>query len=881
MINEARQFFLNRFKTRALFAAFCIFLCSQAQAGPCISILGESTTTPALGSTMYVTISLEDDLNYNDNPDTRPEVMAAIISGGGHTALDATCNTAGQYFVIDNKVTGAGNIASGPNEYDQTAGATGVNTAAVYTGLSTSSPGGSCAANAAGAAVITWPIYIDSAYLAGGTYSFVTAVAEDYYTCANAASSTAAFNFSIPLPATGCTLADTAGSATAAPGSLILYTFNYSFVNATSYTLTTAVPANTTVSSISPGGTLSAGTITWIPYTGSAANTITGTAWVMLSVNAGATGTITDAAAGAAYNSTTTTTSTCNSPSANVTVQDPTLTLNKSESATSAAAGSPITYTLGWLASGLNLDYYDSYDNDTDGSTTGTGLGYDGTGYTRYLAQNGTDLGQWAVTTDVQGNNYIVGTSAVTNTAGSDFDYPALIRNGPGVNICGGFTVQGDLQIPGGLGAIGSAGDCAMVVAVNASQGLTMSAAISGNSQPAYFYFQKNQNYNTDVYAGGTGAPQGTDNLPSFPTSGGSPIIPGNWYTVNVNVQFSGAGPITYTATLWPTGVPADAATFVYIDPNDATDYTLIAGKPNNPVTISGCSCGWSQGWQTYETTGIDYFRNLQVYSGGPVSNYSITDAIPPGITYVSASVPPSTGAPGPLVWNFPVSSIDECPVTWWGTVGCTALPINNSFSMTASNVTSSPVTSNTVNLAISGGCNTATNTATSSPTSTPTATATSTVTNTPTATPTNTGTPTQVITSTFTNTATSTITQTPTNTPTLTPTSTSTTTPPPTSTWTPSPTATPGLYAWPNPFNPKFGNGNFMVGFVQANTTVDFYTVSGELVRHLTAQSSGDIYWDGTNKVYMPVSTGIYIYIVKNDAGAVILSGKVLLTRN
>jgi hypothetical protein len=71
------------------------------------------------------------------------------------------------------------------------------------------------------------------------------------------------------------------------------------------------------------------------------------------------------------------------------------------------------------------------------------------------------------------------------------------------------------------------------------------------------------------------------------------------------------------------------------------------------------------------------------------------------------------------------------------------------------------------------------------------------------------------------------------------------------------------------------------MVGFVQANTSVDFYTVSGELVRHLSSQSSGNIYWDGTNKFYMPVSTGIYIYIVKNDAGAVILSGKVLLVRN
>lgn len=61
----------------------------------------------------------------------------------------------------------------------------------------------------------------------------------------------------------------------------------------------------------------------------------------------------------------------------------------------------------------------------------------------------------------------------------------------------------------------------------------------------------------------------------------------------------------------------------------------------------------------------------------------------------------------------------------------------------------------------------------------------------------------------------------------------------------------------------------------------VDFYTVSGEIVQEIKAQTSGNILWYGTNKVYMPVSTGIYIYIVKNEAGAVILSGKVLLVRN
>ena len=117
-------------------------------------------------------------------------------------------------------------------------------------------------------------------------------------------------------------------------------------------------------------------------------------------------------------------------------------------------------------------------------------------------------------------------------------------------------------------------------------------------------------------------------------------------------------GPITYSATLWPKGIPADAATFVYIDPNDATDATN-----NNPGTITGCSCGWLQGWQAYETTGTDYFANLQVFGGGSVVNATITDPIPPGVTYTSASPFPTSGAPnGPLVWNFPGPVTDQCP---------------------------------------------------------------------------------------------------------------------------------------------------------------------------------------------------------------------------
>ncbi|HET9870927.1 MAG TPA: hypothetical protein VFR02_10595, partial [bacterium] len=53
-------------------------------ANPHIQILGESTTNPSLGSTMYVTVAFCDDTSYANN---RVKLMAAIISGSGQTSL--------------------------------------------------------------------------------------------------------------------------------------------------------------------------------------------------------------------------------------------------------------------------------------------------------------------------------------------------------------------------------------------------------------------------------------------------------------------------------------------------------------------------------------------------------------------------------------------------------------------------------------------------------------------------------------------------------------------------------------------------------------------------------------------------------------------------
>jgi hypothetical protein len=847
MINEARQFFLNRFKLGGFLSVLgLLFLPSIGLAQQITSVTGVALTpaNPAPGTSATVNWS------YAESSASNNPRFFILVS---NTATIQPAGTAGQSIVMGDGCVPVAQVNGGC--------VIGSNVPVGTDTYSTS---------------ITIP-----SGLAPGTW-YVTVVMNDYYVGLNPNLSSNTVHgqttFTVPLPATSCTLTNTVGSTTTAPGGLILYTLNYSFVNTTSFTLTDPVPANTTYYSSSPGGGLIGSTVSWNIYSGSAANTITGTAWVLLSVNAGASGTISDIATG------TTSSTFCTGSAPSVTVQNPTLTLTKTESATTLPAGSTITYLLGWMTSGLDLEFYDSYNNAT-GDTNSAIVGYDNTAYYQNAAVDG-DLGSWNVVADAQGNNYIIGN--VLNNPGhnpnGNNDFPELLRSLPGVNICGGFTVQGDVQIPVTAWGAAGGGDIDMVVAMNPSAGITITAGLSIDNNPNYFFFQKNQEFNGSIYP----TPLGSNCL--FGTcwpSNTSPVTAGSWYTINVNVEFTGSGPITYIANVWPQGDPAaDGTPITWIDANTA------AADTNDPGTISGCSCGWEQGWQAAGTAGTNYFSNLQVYAGGPVSNYSITDAIPAGITYVGSN-PTATGWPaGPLVWTNSASVIDGCPVTWWGTVGCTALPINNSFTMNASNVTNSGLTSNTVNLTVNG-CNTATNTATTTATSTPTATSTNTVPSTPTATGTNTATSTPPVTSTFTNTVTNTITQTPTNTPTVTPTftitqtatntptSTITNTPIPTSTWTPSPTATPGLYAWPNPFNPKFGNGNFMIGFVPAETTADFYTVSGERVQEIKSQSGGTIYWDGTNKVYMPVSTGIYIYIVKNSAGTVILSGKVLLVRN
>lgn len=143
--------------------------------------------------------------------------------------------------------------------------------------------------------------------------------------------------------------------------------------------------------------------------------------------------------------------------------------------------------------------------------------------------------------------------------------------------------------------------------------------------------------------------------------------------------------------------------------------------------------------------------------------------------------------------------------------------------------------------------------------------------------------TPTETYTPTFTPTQSPTPTFTDTHTPTITPTFTVTTT----ASFTPSftPTATPSCVpnVWPNPFNPKYAVDKVLkIGCLMPGSEVDFYTLSGEKVRTIRFSffqygSPFTATWDGKNENGIPVSTGVYYYVI-HKGDEVFQRGKVIV---
>ncbi len=966
---------------------FLVFLCvipvSRLLAcGSGLSILSVtlSPSTAALGSSISVTVVYQQTAGWNQ-----------VYLLGGFNLNQNTfqgCNTTGQDFVIYQGAPGNGDSPGAGSD----AGGYLVN------------PGGT------GPATQVFTVTVPPELTPGVTYNFIVGGSGCDAKCGDAGNmeSQSSASLTTLLPPPSCAATVLTEGVTAAPNGFFLFDIDYSFVNAGSSNIVYPLPSNVTYVSAGPNAVYNGGSnsVSW--NLGNVSSPQTGVLWTLVSVNSG-TGTGVVIPNVATLNSANCGTSSSNT--ANAMVQIPNLTLTKSQSAASLSAGSTITYNLDWTSMGQNLQFYDSYDNIPQGSNTNgsaVAWGYDLTNYTVASAGSPSANGTWTVETDALGNHYIDATVASQCGGGAPNQNPELIRNIPGVDICGNFIVEGDIEVPNSTSCPAGA-DAHMVLACNPSQGITLKAAISIDNNPGNLFIQKN-----NIYPLPAGASMGV----TFPSGSPTTIVIGNWYTLRVQVQCSGTGTITYTAALWPKGDPAAAVTLNYTD-----------NTPIQPI----CSGGWTQGWQVDETSGEDWYSNLKVFGPGPILSAAVTDVVPAGVTYIgSTAFGIYNGGTNTISWSspnaFPVTMFSfDTPINWWGTVACPG-PITNNFTMAANSIPA--VTSNTVTLSISGGC--ITTTPTPSPTATPpivssfgcfalsgdggdtiisnvggyvgTAPAPAVVvTDVTLASPMNwpsacggqwisdnanafalQSTPaTMVFQRTFSissaiissgsfgisfgaddtayyvlsnslypsgvtiastlfkncqgqafsgsllsssgpNTLTSYLinttsiptgvgsnygftglyyalcvmglTPTPTATPTLTPTSTITATPTltitptitNTSSLTPTSIPTPvGLHVWPNPFNPQYawpGNG---VGYLRAymvppGTKMKIYSISGELVITLGEDPAypGYIDWDAKNNKGVPVSAGIYYYVIQNN-NSTLLSGKVLILRD
>jgi flagellar hook assembly protein FlgD len=70
----------------------------------------------------------------------------------------------------------------------------------------------------------------------------------------------------------------------------------------------------------------------------------------------------------------------------------------------------------------------------------------------------------------------------------------------------------------------------------------------------------------------------------------------------------------------------------------------------------------------------------------------------------------------------------------------------------------------------------------------------------------------------------------------------------------------------YPNPFEPAKGHTSMTFTNVPAGAKISIYTLTGELVKEITAYNTGTAAWDGTNSSGNNVSTGIYFALIKDN---------------
>jgi N-acetylneuraminic acid mutarotase len=691
----------NRFTCWTFFPVliFILLFPFSLWASVSISNISVSNSNPSPGSTLGVTVSY-----CETNSNTSPFFLVALNPNSSNIQ---PCPASGQVLLVDECTgnVGANPVASSVAAVTDACGGNG------WGGTQTGNSGGACATQIFN---VTIPLSTGP-----GTTNLIVVAGDYWVQCNQNITGNIVTQLTIPLPPPSCApLTVMTEGVTASPEGLYLFDVDYSFVNSGATSIVYTLPNNVTVQSAGPNAVTTSTNVTW--NMGNVTLPQIGVVWALVSVNPGTTGAVipnsaTLYSAGCGNNT---------SGTVNVTVQNPQISLLKSQSASSLSAGSAVTYTLDWTATGSNLQLYDSYDYDFLGSSTSDGsnvTGWDGTQYTDIPAAS--DPGTWTIGSDGQGNQFIVG-STVPYNLGTHGHYPELLRNIPGSDICNNIIVQGDMEIPVSItnncSGCGASADAHMVIACNPSQGITLKAGISIDSNPGNLFVQFNNDYNNVTWSA-----LANSTLPFT-------ISTGVWYTVRSQIIFSnGSSAVSFIETIWPTGQPGNS--------KNVTFYINSTVDTNSDFVLPTCSGGWRAGWEVAETAGTDWYSNLKIYGPGPILNASVTDMVPTGVSYLNSNEPNSVLGTNPdpqtLVWSspsaFPATMYSfDTTIQWWGTVACPG-PFVNTFTM-ASPSFSGAVTSNSVTLAISGSCG---------PTNTPTQTASPTATGTPspTATPTTT----------------------------------------------------------------------------------------------------------------------------------------------
>ncbi len=356
----------------------------------------------------------------------------------------------------------------------------------------------------------------------------------------------------------------------------------------------------------------------------------------------------------------------------------------------------------------------------------------------------------------------------------------------------------------------------------------------------------------------------------------------------NVIVFGDAPAPSCITSSgVWNTAVATQAAWGPAITGN----ILIIGSDPDFHITNSGVSPNVEYNFLNYAASGTGtglYVALSCVYSGAaantavpllsPLGVFTVEGAASGGYnsSHIVANSPALTGVTDAMLsnWSFSVhEGFDSWPASF--------IPLAIATDAVDPNYTASDGSSGLVYVLATGAIvGLGTDTPTPLPTWTPTATATPTGTLSPTLSPTNTTTLTPTFTSTLTATMTPTFTTT--ATPTFTPTLTTTLTP----TVTPTSTPTCETHVWPDPYNPRYAvNQTLNIGCLQPNETVYFYTLSGELVAQTQpadwkGQDQWEVQWNGKNKQGVPVSAGIYFYVIKDGQQKVVGTGKFLVSR-